>query len=452
MKIYRILLFISAICYMLPFITPYHCWWLIFLFPPLLFIALNKKKLHWFDFCAWGITVSTIQIFPLCDAMFYMTNGSVWSRLPLSIALILYVALYPTSWLLLTNTILKKFQSLTQKIFAWTISMWLYLLFVNYALFWIFGQCEGYIFANPLLPLATYPFLLGHLHWLSLPFAFLFYCITTSALTLCILQKTKSTIICFILITLAWLIPSIFYKSTAAPSWLCAVGHLPIMLPDTIPLEKGAALIAFELKQLKKKYPELQLIILPESAWNGLPCNAITTIHALQDSRLPPDVIIGSFAQENNRNFNSLYWFNSGQLKQRVDKQHAVPFIERIPPGFTTLCNRFFFTKSSPIYPDNHPRQNIAIKNKLTFVPYICSDLFCNNHQTEQSQHPILASCSDWWFRLAYFRQLMILAARFRAIQCSKPLLYISFHYAQFFDQYGTAYPISTTHTDRFLN
>ncbi len=447
----RILLFLSALCYTLPFITPYTCWWLIFLFPALLFIALNTHKLHWLDYCAWGLFVSFMHILPLCDAMLYMTSGSIVLRLVPATALVVYVALYPITWLLATHSLLKQCTAFSKKLFFWTISLWIYLLVVAYALFWFFGRCEGFVFANPLLPLAAHPTLLGVLHWVSLPFALLMYCITTSTFTCCIIQRTRIAIVFLILSLIPWMFPIFLHQSTKSPIWLSQIGHLPIMLPETISLERGATLICFELKQLKKEHPDLQLVILPESAWNGTACTSIATIAPLQASSIP-DVIIGSFAQERDLRFNSLYWFHHGIRKQRIDKQHAVPFIERIPPGAAYLCNSLFFTKNAPITPASSTRRKIYINDQLIFVPYICSDLFCNNHPDQHFHNPILASCSDWWFRLSYFRQLMVLAARFRAIQWHNPLLYIAFHHAQYFDQYGTAHSIATTPRDRFLN
>ena len=447
------LLFLSTVCYTLPFIAPYQLGWLIFLFPTFLFLAINTNKLQWFDYCAWALLTTTIHILPLGDAIIYMAAGPLYLRLIPAVLLVIYVSIYPAVWLLLVDKMFQQCRlSQIKRVGIWTISLWIYIIFIDYALFWAFGRCEGYVFMNPLLPLTVYPHLLLCLHWFSLPICLFLYCLTTSALTLYISCRSFITGICFIVSLTPWL-STMWIDTTSqnAPAWLKHVGHLPLMLPETMSRDRGAALIAFELEELATHYPSLQLVILPESAWNGLPLNAISTIPALRNHSVA-HVIIGSFAQEHNNHFNSLYWFHNGNLKQRIDKQHAVPLVERIPPGSSILCNSLFFEKTPPICPSRNQQPYLMINDLITLVPYICSELFCNNLPINPSyQYPILAVCNDWWFRLHYFKRLMVLTARFRAIQWARGMLYLSFHHAQFFDKYGKTDPIATTPSDRFL-
>ncbi len=449
---HRLFLLLSALCYTIPFVAPYAFWWLIFFFPPFLFFAVRSHSLFWFEYAAWALLTTIVHIIPLCDAVLYMTSGSLFLRLIPALLLIIYVATYPTIWLLLTRAVLSKWHhSFIQTIGIWTASLWLYLAFMNSALFWLFGRCEGYVFCNPLLPITTHPQLILYLHWFALPIGLLVYCFTTSAMTVVAARPSLASTSLFILSLLPWFGPLLIQPpQLKPPEWLCQIGHLPFLLPKSVSCEQGTALIAHELRKLAKHNPQLRLVILPESAWNGLPLNSVCAISEFENHTVP-HILIGSFAQEGADHFNSMYWFHNGSLARRIDKQHAVPFIERIPYGATMLCNSLFFKKSKPLCTAHTTRPRISIDTAPELTPMICSELFCHQTPCDTAHTPILAICNDWWFRLPHFQKLMALTARLRAIQWDRPVLYLSFRYAQFFDQHGNTYPVGTTPAFRFL-
>jgi apolipoprotein N-acyltransferase len=212
-----------------------------------------------------------------------------------------------------------------------------------------------------------------------------------------------------------------------------------------MPAERGTLLIAYEIEQLAKAHPNLQLIVMPESSWNGLPLNEIFILPAFKNLSIP-HIIIGSFTLQNKIHCNSMYWFKRGQRAGRFDKRHAVPFIERIPWGGHLLSKHLFFKQSDPICPSKGSRSSLMIDDGITLLPFICSELFCNNTPYDPlSSHPILAACNDWWFGLAWFRQLMLMVAQLRAVQWNRPILYISFYYAEYIDPNGIKHPIATT-------
>ena len=448
----RLLLLLSATAYTLPFVAPFHFWWLTFLFPSFLFLALHQNKLLWTDLLIWSLTVSTVHLFPLGNAIIQMTSAPLYVQLLPTILLIMYVTLYPFGLLIGITTLFHRFKpTLFAKLLIWTVSLWLYLLTVDYALFWIFGRMEGYVFMNPLLPLAAAPSLLILIHWLLMPFMLLLYCITTSMISWFLLRRSIANTMLLFLVIVVWIAPSLLIHSTQPPAWLNQVGHLPMILPETMPAERGSVLIAYEVQQLAMQHPDLRLVIMPESAWNGLPLNEVSELPSLKDLSVS-HVIIGSFSLQDQIHYNSLYWFKRGQRAGQFDKCHAVPFIERIPWGGQLLCTKLFFKKSDPICPTKKLRSPLIIDDSITLIPYICSELFMNNNIYDPaSTHPILAACNDWWFGLSYFRQLMLMVAQLRAIQWNRPILYISFYYAQYIDPYGIIHPITTTINDRFL-
>jgi len=438
-------LLLATIAYSLPFIMPSSFWWLIFLFPPFLFLAIYQNKLRWPHLFIWSITISTIHLLPIGDAIIRMTSASLSLQLLPTIILILYVALYPFGFLMGVRVLFRTVSTLFEKVLIWTVGFWLYLLTIDYALFWLFGRIEGYVFMNPLLPLTTAPSLLALLHWVPMPAMLLVYCITTSFITWSLLNRSIISAALASIMLSIWLLPALVTNNTMQPpAWIQQVGHLPITLPDTMPAERGAMLIAHEVQQLIAMHPDLQLVVMPESAWNGLPLNGITTLPVLQKIAVP-HLIIGSFSCDNQIHCNSLYWFDRGQRAGRFDKQHALPFVERIPWGASSLCKNLFFKKSAPLCPITGSRGFITIEG-TRLVPYICSELFMNNIPYDPSSTmPILATCNDWWFGVAHFKKLMLMTAQLRALQWQRSLLYLSFHYAQYIDPYGKKHPIATT-------
>lgn len=441
----HIFLLFSAIAYSLPFIAAPSFWLLIFLLPPLLFLSVHTNKVPWHAYLAWSLAISTIHLLPLGNAIIYMTSAPLYLQLLPILLLIIYVGLHPFLFLLGMGAIFHRSNlSPFLNLLIWTVGWWVYLLYAEYALFWPFGRWEGYIFLSPLLPLTMSPSLLSSLHWIGLPAMLLFYCITTSAVYWWFCQRTVPSAVLLFLCTVAWLAPHYVVPShPKPPPWIQQIGRLPMILPKTMPTERGSMVIAHEIKQLAAQQPELCLMVLPESSWNGLPLNTTCKLPAL--ATLPvAHVLIGSFSLQNGIHHNSLYWFKNGQLQGRFDKCHAVPFVERIPWGGQLPINSLFFKDTSPICPSGDPKTALSLGNDLILVPYICSELFCSNNPYDSTTtHPILAVCNDWWFDLSYFRHLMLMGAQLRAIQWNRPIVYLSFYYAQFIDSHGTIHPLS---------
>lgn len=441
-------LIIAGICYTIPFINPSHLWWLIFLFPVFLFKALYHAKIRLIPLFVWSFIVSGIHLLPLADAIISMTSAPLMFQVLPTALSIFYGAFYPYTFLVCSQSAMRLVSSMYGKLCIFTLALWAYLLSMEYLLFWVFGRVEGYTFSNPLLPLISLPTLLAALHWIGMPWMLLWYSISTAPIILFIKHRSTTSLGVLLITALFWILPASIAPSYLSPTWLKQVGHLPIMIPETMSAERGAMLIAHEIALLHVKHPGLQLVVMPESAWNGSALTSIPYLLALSKIAVP-HVIIGSFAGENDRYYNSLYWFLSGTQMDRFDKRHAVPYTERIPYGGRHLCNRLFFEKSPPLTTSTKPHIPIRITNTWHLVPYICSELFCNNSPYDpESTCPILATCNDWWFSMKWFQKLMLMTAQLRALQWNRPILYIAFHHAYYIDPAGIKHAIATTYQD----
>ncbi len=439
---------LAALCYTLPFYYP-QFWPLLWLFPLFLFHALYTKKLSLKALIFLSITTISLQLLPLCNALIKMAAVSSLLTFVPPTLLVIYVSLYGIVWLAVTKKIIKP-HNLFFALAAWTISLWSYFLFIEYALLWPFGRIEGYIFMNPLLPMAIFPRLLTPLHYFPLASVLLWFCCITSTMYAVYTSKNlKYKLLLAILVTL-WLLMAFQNFQDNPPSWLKNVGHLPLSLAGSVSSDTGQAVICHELDQLYQQNPTIKLIILPESSWNS----AILTDKMQLDwfvGHPIKNIILGSFAQERENYFNSLYWYHDGIQTERYDKRQAVPLAERITLSASTFCSKLYFQKSPPVCPSRKPRRSLKIPEISRFMPYICSELYCNSHPDDHTKDTLLVTSNDSWF-MSHFQKLMALAARFRAIQWYRPVLYISFHYAQFFDQFGQASSIATSPSGRTIH
>ncbi len=437
----------ASICYVLPFYYP-QLWPLLWLFPALLFHALYSQKPSFKTLIFLSIATISFQLLPLGDALIKMAPVSLLKFVPPAL-LVLYVSLYVIVWLSVTQKIIKA-HDVFFALAAWTTSLWVYFLFIEYALLWPFGRMEGYIFMNPLLPMAVIPQLLAPLSYFSLVFVLLWFCCITSTIYAAYKSKNPKHKLLLAILVVPWLLMTFQNSQDTPPSWLNNVGHLPLSLAGSVSSDAGQAVICHELDQLYQQNPYLKLVIMPESSWNSAVLTDKMQLDWLVGHPIQ-HIIIGSFAQEQQNYFNSLYWYCDGIQIERYDKRQAVPLAERITLRATTLCSKLYFQKSPPVCPSKKPHQSLNILEITRFMPYICSELYCNTHPDDHSKDTLLVTSNDSWF-MSHFQKLMALAARFRAIQWHRAILYISFHYAQFFDQFGTASPIATTPSSRMIH
>lgn len=439
----------AAICYTTPFLLPDYCCMLIFFFPLFLFILLSHHNPSYQSLLYWSLAITSIHLLALCDALIKMASGPLLLRILPPCILIAYVTCYPTIWLCIMYTLLKWYRhTLIKQLVLWTVGLWGYLLIIDQLLFWIFGRNEGFLFMHPLLPLSIWPSWITFIKYVPNTLALAWFCITSSLITVIFLQcnrKTMLILLCGLMPWLAGFIP----VHHSIPSWLTTVGHIPLLLPPTIAIEMGTMLLNEELRLLHKKHPLVTTVILPESSWNG---TALSSIANLPSYAPITNLIIGSFGEQHSHYFNRLYCFIDGILWYHYDKRHSVPLTERKISAFYDLNNTLFFQKTPPVIPATIPKLPWILPTIGSMVPYICSELFCNTNPDDPYNDPILCLVNDWWFQMPHFQKLMALAARLQALRWNRPILYISYYYAQFFDVFGQSAPIATTAQNRYIS
>ena len=396
---------------------------------------------------AWAVATITIQLLPLCDALIFMADGSKLLRLIPPTMLIAYASIQCTIPLILSALFIKIVRSFWEKLIVWTLSLWLYFLFVEYKFFWAIGRWEGYPFLNPLLPFAIYPWICFP-SW-PVPLLLLCYCILTSTIAGIILQLKPKKAFVFIFILLIFTSFLLYQpKKEINCALLHSIGHLPISFANSS-CELICALLDHEIDMILKKNPTITTIILPESSWNSTSIQNLP----LLPMRWNGTLIIGSFGKLDNIFFNRIYYFNNRKIQNIHDKTHLIPLTETPIDGIAHLNKKLYFSKSPPLSPSNKKREHWHIYPLGICIPTICSEFFCNLYNIPNIKHCWhLVLANDYWFRITHFQLLMALKGRFNAMLWQHSVLYISYYYAQGWNCNGSALKIGTTPPERFID
>lgn len=441
-----ILFIISAILYALPMLFSPWLWWLVFIYPiPLLYLALETNLSFGYGFL-WGLITFSLHESSVLWGIDNFAQGSLLARLLPSLIVISYTALYPAIWFwinkLITNY--RSPHSTSQKLLQWTLSYWLFILFMDHCSMWAFGRLEGYFLLNPIFALAEQPKLLILLPVIGKAlFTLLPFCLAGAVVYWHITRKRCAGVLILALLA-PWILSiAIPLPRPAQPAWLFKI----------VPLQKaicGKQSIKWQIKEAQRLFkeivvihPEAELIVMPESSFY---CDSLDIYPSLCNAWVakkigrPLDITVGSFRWDGPSYRNTLHWIQDGTLKDVFDKRHAMVLVERLPPWLSCTALKDLFFKNFPcITPSTKKRPQLQLLADATFIPYICSELFFNDHPDDSygKGTTILATTNDIWCKTTNIAHLMNLAARFRAVQWQRNILYISFLYANYYDTYG---------------
>ena len=101
-----------------------------------------------------------------------------------------------------------------------------------------------------------------------------------------------------------------------------------------------------------------------------------------------------------------------------------------------------YFSQAVPITVSVDNRKELHLLEDIVFVPYICSELFCNESPDDIYQEaPIIVVVNDSMFTShtcsLYIQQLLVLLARHKAIQWQRDIVYVSYRQSFFIDRHG---------------
>ena len=447
-KAHWLLLVACGVLYAIPFLLHEYAWWLIFVFPVPLFYIGCIENLSFIHGYIWGVITFSLHfsggIYILAD----MAHEWWVVGLVLGIAVILYQAFFCGICFWVSGYIIRVFsvKKPIMRLWIWVLLLWLFIIWVDGYSMWIFGVQEGYPFMHPLILLAKRPALLYLLpligkQWLT----GLFLSISMSIVWLW-WYKNISAMLFFGLIMGIWgygLIDEVKVKSVP---WHIRIKSLPHMICSTTknPLVT-IKIIGNHIKKIVTDYPETDLIIMPESACNIDNFADIPELLLLwNDVHVGKaiHIVFGASRWEKGNYYNSLHWVYNGVLQDCCDKRHGMLISERLPTWIDgDYVRDIYFSVTPPITISGCPRKKICMAD-ITFVPYICSELFFNEWPEDfYHDNTIIAIVNDSIFLnnmcVKYIQKLLVLLAQFKAIQWQRDIVYVSYAQSLFIDKQG---------------
>lgn len=449
--IHWLLLLLSALLYALPFFCIPKLWWSIFVFPVPLFWVCMHQKMHFIHGFMWGLILFGVHLVGTFSYLLTLSQDTLFTRCMPIICALTYFPLLSGLCFWFTqhviNVCINHMQSYL--LMAWLIAIYKYLYILENISLWPFGQSEGYPLLNPLIPLTAYPASLSLVYILGSQTVILVLLATAASIVWLIVSKTvRALIICSTCISF-WLISIALYYpiNDSIPTWLDTVVALPeVFLNNDSPFKaRNQAIVT--LSRLIKKFPQVTVVITPESAFYAHQLQD-TEIHSLFDcTHLGKNIhiLMGSFRWDNGQYYNCLYWINNGTIKYSFKKRHAMLLTERIPAFFNQSdIKQHYFTSTPPITISTEKRPLFEITNQIVLVPYLCSELFFNTEADDfYPFDSLVAICNDRWC-WHYFAEIMHHAARLKAITWQRPILYISFYHHTYCSLNGQSIPLQS--------
>jgi apolipoprotein N-acyltransferase len=330
------------------------------------------------------------------------------------------------------------------RLFVWTITLAIFIFWVDRYCLWILGVAEGYPLMHPLVLFAQRPCLLLFLPILGKQLlTVLFLLIPASVVTVLWYKNYKAGL--FFMSAIALWVGCLYVHIPEIPKadWHHSIKSLPCMMHSTVanPLVI-IKIIGRKLKDILTDNAKISIIIMPESAFDNIHFEDIPELLQLWSCEhigKPLHIIFGACRPDNGHYYNTVHWVNNGMLQACFDKKHAMPLTERLPQMMNNdYIRNIYFSDGVCITPSRNERIGLPLVDNLIFIPYICSELFFNHVPDDCYQGmPIILIINDTLFSDSYMQELLVLLARFRAIEWQREILYVSYGRSLFINKCG---------------
>jgi apolipoprotein N-acyltransferase len=440
-KLYWAFFGLSTILYALPFLYSAALWWLIFIFPvPLLYITCTEN-LSFIHGYIWGIITFALHLHAGILIVANLAGDCWWVGFLMGMVMILYQAIIPALlfWLATKITLLFVIESPLIRILLWTVALVVFIFWTDRYCMWIFDM-QGYPFMHPLLPLAQYSPLLQILPIFGKQLLLLLFLLVPVSIVIMIWYKNYVSVLLCITTLMPWIWSAIHHpKYENGPSWYKRICSLPCMIRAHT--TSGAVrILGNHIKKCINDYPESSIIIMPESALDIVDHTVLDKLHGAYLQK-PLHLIFGACSCENDNYYNSLYWIHDGTVSLRFDKKHAMLITERMADWMNSdWLRKIYFKDDISITRSCNERKLLQISEPIAFIPYICSELFFNEYPDDcYPDIPILAIVNDTLLNGSYMHNLLVLLAKFKAIQWHRDIVYVSYGVSVFINKWGNS-------------
>ena len=449
-KIHWLLLVVSAVLYAVPFLLSAYLWWLIFAFPVALLYLVSVANVSFVHGYIWGCIFFGLHMSGGIYVVTCMAHDSWVVGVMLGLVMVLYQALF-SGLVFCGVTKIISISSITSpvmRLLMWTIGIWVLIVWTDWYSLWIFGVKEGYPLMHPLIPLAQNPTLLCLLPIIGKQLLTLFLLLVPASFVLLLRYKNNTGVFVFCSAIAFWFI--CWWVGRAEIQrfcWQARIRTLPYMAHSCVdnPLVV-VKVVGSKLQKIIADYPEAEIVIMPESAFNVSNFNDFPELLQLWNANnlgRAVHVVFGASRWHEDCYYNSLHWVYNGVLQNCYDKRHAMLVSERLSSWMNNkTMQRVYFSNDFPIAISLDKRIKLALLPDISFVPYICSELFFNEGPNDiYGESPIILVVNDSMFLgnwcVLYIQELLVLLARYKAIQWQRDIVYVSYGQSLFIDKHG---------------
>lgn len=358
------------------------------------------------------------------------SRGQGDARMIIYVITVCYFALFSGFWFWFKNQLdyrlVSRFKDPKGKCWAlgctWVISTVTFMYLTCYCSLAILDCFEGYPFINPLLPLVSWEWYVAPICYFGAVNCWIIIVLVNLTIAR-LLKKVDAKSLIFIVVLFC--IPALFQPPLKKN--IINKNEIAYLKPSwndmNLTTSQKFYQISRQLDYVVLDNPKIKFIVIPES---GFPHNLLdweSRLHAWT-SLCGDDVsiFIGSHRYDGNKKYNCLYQIQNGKIINWYDKQHLVPFVERIP-WLISKISLFegLFTDHQNVfsYPTIHQSSVMA-----GFQPCICSELFFENKKAAQGS-PVLFICNDAWLGLSYAQELAKRSAKLYSLRYQVTVLYV---------------------------
>jgi len=452
-----LLVVLSSCMYGAAFLLHEYLWWLVFIFPVPLCYAAAKFNLSFWHGYVWAVVVLTLHLGGAISVILTISHEWWLVGLIMVILTIVYQALCAGIIFLVMRMIiyLCSIKLLLVRLMIYAAGLWLFIVWVDWYSMWIFGLPEGYPLMHPFVVLAYKRYFLYLLPLVGKTVLMSFFLLVPISLVLVLCNRNCISILFFCTAMIPWVFSwGMAQRDIQCAGWYKKIKSLPIMMCFGANQEKVVIkLVANQLKNILIQYPETEVVIMPESAFNINNFNDLSSLINQWDYHYvgkPIHLIFGASRWHQECYYNSFHWVHNGALQHCSDKRHAMFLSERLFGWMNNvLMRQIYFNQSVPIAISFDERMVLPLLHNRDFVPYICSELFFNEFPDDDYKDvAIIVIVNDSLFLSSYWslyiQKLLVLLARYKAVYWQRDIVYVSYAQSLFIDKNGMVQNINT--------
>ena len=423
-----IFIILSSLIYLSAFIYPSYLWPGVFIWMTLLVIHDIDNRYGYRHGFIWGIIFFAGHFAWFAKLVMCKEKGD--AAILLYLVAVLYFTLFAAFWMGFKQLL---FRIITQRInlkgkwaalcWTWVISTATFICLTCYCSLAILDCFEGYPFINPVLPLVSWKWYLRGLPYFGCV-GYIIIIVVFNVVTAELYRKFDSARLMAMIILLGF--PALLYDH--AQKKVVEKNDFFYLQPRWINLGLTASQNFYEigrqLNQIALIHSDIKYIVMPESsfgcnlldwqdkleAWTGLFTHTTT-------------IFCGGHRYHNDQIFNCLYAVCNGKIVGWYDKQHLVPFVERMPyisKRFGIMQNLFMSGGKEFSYPSDD-----QLKVMHGFTPCICSELFFHAKQPTVG-NIVLFICNDSWLICDYAKELALRSTQVYSLVHQVGIIYVS--------------------------